>query len=125
MLSYASQETNKRIERRDAMNIYVFRVGRQKWMILLNGLENVQVNFMKIGIMIQNNGTKMWRMLTILQHFKIRMVKSEAVVAAAYRLFLLFFYLFRLHLSKTFSLFQINERDLFLVNNKICAIACV
>lgn len=87
------------------MNTYVFRVGRQKWMILLNGLENVQVNFMKIGIMIQNNSTKMWRKLTILQHSKIRMVKSEDVAAAAYRLLLLFFSLFRLHLSKTFSLF--------------------
>lgn len=32
--------------------------GRQKWMSLLNGLENVQVNFMEIGIMIQNNNTR-------------------------------------------------------------------
>lgn len=32
--------------------------GRQKWMSLLNGLENVQVNFIEIGIMIQNNNTR-------------------------------------------------------------------
>lgn len=48
------------VERRAESHICVAGSGaRQKWMSLLNGLENVQVNFnfMEIGIMIQNNNT--------------------------------------------------------------------